>query len=130
MKNLFNFLIIVLISFSFISCSRRIPIYNVDSSPIPFDLTKEIVGKSIINAGILLGWKIKITDSGIISAKIFLRKHVADVEIKYDSQQYSITYKNSEKLNYKNGKIHKNYNSCIQNLDRGIQRQLLLSSNQ
>ncbi|MCH8885874.1 MAG: hypothetical protein IIC13_04725 [SAR324 cluster bacterium] len=130
MKNLFNFLIIVLISFSFISCSRRIPIYNVDSSPIPFDLTKEIVGKSIINAGILLGWKMKRTDPGIISAKIFLRKHVAEVEIKYDRKQYSITYKNSEKLNYKNGKIHKNYNSWIQNLDRGVQRQLLLSSNQ
>ena len=130
MKNLIKFIIIVLISVSSMSCARIMPIYNVGSSPISFDITEEKVGKSIINAGVLLGWQMKKTNPGIISAKLFLREHVAEVEIKYDKKQYSITYKNSEKLNYKDGKIHKNYNSWIQNLDRGVQRQLLLSSNQ
>ena len=130
MKYVFNILMIVLISVSFVSCSRIIPIHNVESSPIPFDLTEEKVGKSIINAGILLGRKMKRIDPGLISAKLFLREHIAEVEIEYDVKQYSITYKSSENLSYEDGKIHKNYNSWVKNLDRGVQRQLLLSSNQ
>lgn len=129
MKNSINILLIVLISIISISCSRAMPIYNVENSPIPFELTEKKIGKSIINAGILLGWQVKTVNPGIISAKLFLRKHVAEVEIKFDNKQYSITYKNSENLNYNEGKIHKNYNSWIRNLDRGIQRQFLLISN-
>ena len=88
MKISFNILLIVLISFFSISCSRIMPVYNVKNSPIPFELTEEKIGRSIINAGILLGWQMKKASPGIISAKIFLRKHIAEAEVKFDKKQY------------------------------------------
>ena len=54
MKNLIKFIIIVLISVSSMSCARIMPIYNVGSSPISFDITEEKVGKSIIKMPIPL----------------------------------------------------------------------------
>ena len=130
MKILINILFIVLISFISISCARNVPIYNVESSPVSVDLTEEGVGKSIISAGIILGWQMRKIQPGQISAKIFLRKHMAEAEINYDAKNYSIIYKDSEELNFADGKIHKNYNSWVKNLDREIQKQLLLRSNQ
>ena len=54
-----------------------------------------------------------------------LRDHVAVVDVRYTATTYSITYKDSTNLNYRDGQIHKNYNGWIENLDRDIRNELL-----
>ena len=47
------------------------------------------------------------------------------VDVSYDTQAFSIRYKDSINLDYGDGKIHKNYNGWIENLDREIRANLL-----
>jgi hypothetical protein len=47
------------------------------------------------------------------------------VDVRYTATTYSITYKDSTNLNYRDGQIHKNYNGWIENLDRDIRNELL-----
>jgi hypothetical protein len=68
----------------------------------------------------------KAVEPGKILGTLYLRSHMAQVDIPYSKSSYSILYKNSDKLNYNEGKIHSNYNGWIQNLDRGIKTQLSL----
>jgi len=49
---------------------------------------------------------------------------MAQVDIKYSTIAYSITYKDSSNLKYDGTKIHSNYNGWIQNLDKAIKIQL------
>ena len=83
------------------------------------------IGKQyIFAAGTGLGWMMKEVEPGHIVATLALRSHIAKVDIKYDKKSYSITYKDSENLNYNGKSIHSNYNGWIQNLNRSIQAQL------
>nr|WP_256834309.1 hypothetical protein [Pseudomonas oleovorans] len=52
------------------------------------------------------------------------RDHQAEITIPYSASSYSIRYRDSQNLGYKNGKIHRNYNKWIHNLDRSIQQEL------
>ena len=54
-----------------------------------------------------------------------LRSHTAIVDITYDTRTYSIKYKDSTNLGYDGRNIHSNYNGWIENLDKGIQTQLV-----
>ena len=64
---------------------------------------------------------------GKLNATLLLRTHSAEVEIPYSTKSYSIVYKSSTNLQEGNGKIHRNYNGWIQNLNRGINAQLAAS---
>jgi hypothetical protein len=46
------------------------------------------------------------------------------MEIKYDTKQYSIAYKDSQGLQYDGAQIHKTYNGWVQRLDGRIKAQL------
>lgn len=109
------------------ACASVQPVYNVTSSPISTNKanpTLEEIGKAIMRAGIALGWEMKQAGPGKITGSLRLRKHVANVEIPYDTKTFSIKYIDSTELNYADGSIHKNYNSWIQNLEKGIRVQL------
>ena len=85
---------------------------------------QEDVQKAIVRAGVGLGWEMKPVEPGLIVGTLHLRTHMAMVDIKYDTKNYSITYKDSSGLDYDGHNIHKNYNGWIQNLDNGIRSQL------
>jgi len=105
---------------------RSNPVMNIENMPIEISgkhSSKDII-TAIKRAGAGLGWIIKSKKPGHIVATLFLRKHVAIVDIKYTKKSYSITYKSSQNLNYDGTNIHKNYNSWVQNLNRQIQAQL------
>lgn len=53
-----------------------------------------------------------------------LRSHMAQVDIRYTTTSYSITYRDSKDLNYDGSNIHRNYNNWIRNLDQAIKQQL------
>lgn len=105
---------------------RSAGIYNVSAAPVVANkaVSMEDVKKAIVRAGVSLGWQMKPMESGLIIGTLNLRTHMAMVNIKYDTKTYSITYKDSNNLDYTGDNIHKNYNGWIQNLDSGIRAQL------
>lgn len=106
----------------FAGCGRN-PVMNIEGSPIAVSSGKTTMDKvkgAIISAGTRLGWQMKPVADGHMVATLFLRGHMAQVDIKYTTESYSITYKDSSNLKYDGTNIHKNYNGWIQNLDRNI----------
>lgn len=126
----FLILILSMIAFlSFIGCGK-VPVLDINNSPISIDknnkITKEDIEKSIVKAGASLGWVMKKIKDGEMQGTMNLRTHTAIISIKYNQETYSITYINSMNLEYKpeSNTIHGKYNIWVQNLDRAIQVQL------
>jgi len=107
-------------------CRAPMPVYNVTSAPVVTNkpASANDIQQAITRAGAGLGWQMVQCGPGAIEGTLILREHRAVVDIKYNSKTYSITYKDSEKLNYDGTNIHPNYNGWIQNLDRAIRAQL------
>ena len=109
-------------------CTSR-PIMNVTDQPVVTaagkPLTADQVRNAILTAGTNLGWVMTPVSPGLVSGRLMLRDHVAVVDIRYSATTYSITYKDSTNLNYRDGQIHKNYNGWVENLDRDIRAGLL-----
>ena len=99
---------------------------NVVGSPIPGGLSDAQIVTAIQAGGKTRGWVVKKLARGHLEATLFVRSHIAKVDINYDGEQYSITYKDSTNLKYKDGKIHRNYNSWVKNLDTDIQREMAM----
>ena len=109
-------------------CYTAAPIQNVKDtavvSPAGKPLSTEQVRLAIVRAGAGLGWVVTDARPGVMNAKLLIRNHTAEVEIPYSTTMYSITYKSSLNLDEGNGKIHRNYNGWILNLNRAINAQL------
>jgi hypothetical protein len=107
------------------------PIYNVNQAAVTNaagkQLSREQVRGAIIRAGGALGWQMVDEGPDRVVGTIQLRRHTAVVEIPYSTTGYAIKYRSSVNLDEKDGKIHKNYNGWIQNLQRGINAQLSAS---
>lgn len=122
-----KYIVIIATALMFILAGcRSNPVYNVDDAPIQVsgNYSADDVKKAIIRAGAGLGWIMKEKKSGLISGTLYLRTHVAIIDIRYTKKAYSITYKDSQNLDYDGTNIHKNYNGWVQNLNRQIQAQL------
>ena len=101
-------------------------IQNIESSPITSSrvLSIEDVERAIIEGCRVRGWLPSSIAPGQIEAVLYIRSHVAKVDIPFTTKNYSILYKDSVNLDYKNGKIHRNYNKWVQNLNRDIQSKI------
>ncbi len=84
----------------------------------------ELIKKAIIVAGSGLGWRIKSQSPGHLIGTLNLREHTAIVDIKYTTENFSITYNSSTNLSYDGTNIHSNYNGWIQNLEKAINVQV------
>jgi hypothetical protein len=127
-RNLIGAILVGLATLFLAGCPHQAAVYNVNSAPVVVGSGHGLddVKKAIFRAGSALGWNMKAVEPGKILGTLYLRSHMAQVDIPYSKSSYSILYKNSDKLNYKDGKIHSNYNGWIQNLDRSIKTQLSL----
>ncbi len=128
-SKLSNVIILSAVVILLVACSP-IPVHNVDNAPISvsssnYDLSD--VTKAIQRAGTGLGWQMKAETPGHIVGRLYLRTHVAVVDITYTLDEFSINYKDSTNLNYDlgNNTIHKNYNGWIQNLTNAINAQVV-----
>ena len=122
-----NILAIVVASALFIIAGcRSNPVLNIENAPIEITAkhSSKDIKKAIIRAGAGLGWNMKAKASNHIIGTLYLRKHVAVVDIKYSKKSYNIVYKSSQNLDYDGTNIHKNYNGWVANLNRQIQAQL------
>ena len=109
-----------------VGCRSAI-VANVADTPFSTTENKpsmEQVKKAIMTAGAGLGWNIKSQSPGHLIGTLNLREHTAIVDIKYTTENFSITYKDSTNLKYDGTNIHSNYNGWVQNLTKAINVQL------
>ena len=110
------------------ACNTMAPIQNVESVSVSSSSNKPLspaeVRAAIVRAGAGLGWIMKDAAPGVIHGTLILRTHTAEVQIPYSATSYGIVYKSSVNLQESGGKIHRNYNGWIQNLNRGINAQI------
>lgn len=106
---------------------RSNPIYNVSGAPVTTSTRNYSMGDvrgAILQAGASLGWQMKIVRPGLIVGTLYVREHMATVEIPYDRRTYSILYRDSSNLDYDGANIHSNYNGWVQNLSNAINARL------
>lgn len=83
------------------------------------------VQQAILKAIAERGWTARSVGPDVIQADITVRNtFFAAVNIHYSPSQFRIAYRDSRELGYKDGKIHRNYNRWVYNLDRSILREL------
>ncbi|MDR0486059.1 MAG: hypothetical protein LBH29_04960 [Elusimicrobiota bacterium] len=72
-------------------------------------------------------WDIIDKKKGEITAQLNIRTHTLIVTIKYDKNEFIISYKDSKNLKYnpENQTIHSSYERWIDNLSKGIANALL-----
>ena len=118
-------LILAMLLIGIIGC-RATPLRTVNDAPVTATgkYSLKDVKTAIERAGQSLGWGMKSVKPGVMIGSIFVRNHMAKVEIKYNKKTFSILYKDSAGLKYDGVNIHKNYNSWVTNLERRIHSQL------
>lgn len=130
MRNLQLILVLILVGlFALTGCRKGAPVYN-PTMPIEYgaELSQKDVEKAIILACPKTGWVPRKVDDNTIQATLNVRAHVAIVDITFDSDSYTITYKGSNNLKYNGETIHPNYNSWIKNLNNNINAELALQT--
>lgn len=105
-------------------CGRVQPVMNVEDTPVAYNLQSKQVKSAIMSAATNRGWVVEEVSPGELNAKLHVRSHYAEVKIPYNDKFYSILYLNSVNLKASDGKIHRNYNRWINNLNVDIKRQL------
>ena len=107
--------------------ARTKPVENIMNVPIPDGLDMKAVGNAIIDGCAERNWTATEVAPGHMQCTLYLRSHMAKVDIKFDTKAFSITYADSEDLKYdaEKNRIHRNYNSWVQNLNGDIRNALL-----
>ena len=98
------------------ACARTAPVQQI-STTVSVGHTQEQVKNAILKAGAQRKWIMTQVSPGVIKARYQTRNHVAEVRITYTATYYNIKYDSSLNLQASDGKIHKNYNRWVRNLD-------------
>lgn len=125
MRRLLCLVTLALLAWPPVPAHAREPLVNIGSAPIPGGLDATKIEKGIILGGMQRGWTMTKVADGHLQATLLIRRHTAVADVMWNGNAYSITYKDSVNLDYKDGRIHRNYNKWIRNLDQDIQRALL-----
>lgn len=120
MKKIIHWMIAATVVGALAGCARTAPIEQVNAI-VSADHTEAQVKDAIIKAGAQRQWIMSDAGPGVIKGKLQNRDHVADIKINYSATSYSIVYVSSINLMAANGKIHRNYNRWVHNLDKDIQ---------
>lgn len=101
---------------------RDEPIQNPSNIPISWNAagtpTLERIQRTIIAGCAYRGWQCQAIKPGEIRAVLYVRKHMAESLITFNTESYSISYVNSSELLYNAAKktIHEKYNLWVVNL--------------
>ncbi|HDG7895198.1 TPA: hypothetical protein PCK46_002944 [Klebsiella quasipneumoniae] len=120
MKKIIHWMIAATVVGALAGCARIAPIEQVNAI-VSAGHTEAQVKDAIIKAGAQRQWIMSDAGPGVIKGKLQNRDHVADIKINYSATSYSIVYVSSINLMAANGKIHRNYNRWVHNLDKDIQ---------
>ena len=87
--------------------------------------------QAIVKALVGRGWTVQEITPQRVQAQITVREQYhAEIDIPYSASHYQIVYRDSSGLDYKDGKIHKNYIRWVRLLDMGIVRDLKDNQNE
>ena len=87
--------------------------------------------QAIVKALVGRGWTVQEITPQRVQAQITVREQYhAEIDIPYSANHYQIVYRDSSGLDYKDGKIHKNYIRWVRLLDMGIVRDLKDNQNE
>ncbi|MBY8974886.1 hypothetical protein KHP62_03635 [Rhodobacteraceae bacterium NNCM2] len=111
-------------------CRQSAPVQNISNSSFGSlnyagekKLTLEDYSKAIVLAGSKRGWTFNSIAPNHLEGTLNVRgKHHVDVDIVFDTNTYSITYRDSRGLEYDaaTDTIHPNYNKWVNTLDQDI----------
>lgn len=128
MKNIKLGLVIAASILLVVACAHTGEIVNISNAPIQTGSGQkpslDAVGQAITRGGESTGWKMRTVRPGVIEGTYAWNIHLAVVQITYNTEKYSIDYKDSQNLKHDGTKIHKNYNLYVRKLDGSIQTQL------
>ncbi|SFI38142.1 MULTISPECIES: hypothetical protein [unclassified Pseudomonas] len=102
-------------------CTSK-PILNTQHDlPANAQVSEEKMKTVIVNALQKREWTVQRLSPQLVQAEITVRnQYYAAIDIRYTRNSYAITYRDSRELGYKDGKIHRNYNRWVNNLDSDI----------
>lgn len=119
-RNLTRMVLVIAFAGVLAAC-RTSPVYNVENDMFTKTAPSlEAASTMIQGAGASLGWQMQDMEPGHIVGRLPIRTHLAVVDINFDTQRYSIQYKDSNNLKYNGTEIHSNYNGWIENLQNAI----------
>ena len=117
----------LLLVLSLLAACRTQPVYEAQNRPIraPDNVTLELIGKVISEAGEVMGWNFKPGGENELIGSIQTRGGGrAVVSVKYSKTAYNIFYKDSLDLRYDGKTIHGAYNNAVRRLDNAIHLKL------
>lgn len=96
------------------ACSSK-PVQNIQqTAPATSVRSATEMQEAIVGALDERGWLVQKIESNQVLAEITVRgRHHAEIAIPYDASQFQIQYRSSRGLDYKDGKIHRNYNKWV-----------------
>ena len=102
-------------------CTSK-PVLNTQHDlPANAQVSEEKMKTVIVNALQKREWNVQRLSPQLVQAEITVRnQYYAAIDIRYTRNSYAITYRDSRELGYKDGKIHRNYNRWVNNLDSDI----------
>ncbi|MGG2395523.1 hypothetical protein ACJRW5_01040 [Pseudomonas sp. SH1-B] len=123
-------LLFVLLLVGLAACSRVQPIMTVHQElPANTTLSDEQLREPLIRALTRARWTLEEEEANRILARIDFRQHSASITIDYAGGRYDIRYRDSQDLDYADGKIHKRYNALVKKLNRVILQEVRIAQN-
>ncbi|MEX0759016.1 MAG: hypothetical protein WD100_05505 [Tistlia sp.] len=121
-------------AFALAGCRATVPVKNVDGAvygPITASpgtqLTLDDYERAIIRAGSERNWIFERAGPGhLVGTNNVRGKHTAVVDVTFDTESFSIDYKDSSNLKWDSSKrtIHPNYNAWVDLLKADIQAEI------
>ena len=121
MSSLLRAALITLALLTAAGCTSK-PVLNTQHDlPANAQVSEEKMKTVILNALQKREWTVQRLSPQRVQAEITVRnQYYAAIDITYTRNSYAITYRDSRELGYKDGKIHRNYNRWVNNLDSDI----------
>ena len=121
MSSLLRATLITLALLTGAGCTSK-PVLNTQHDlPAGAQVSEEQVKQVIVTALQKREWTVQRLSPQLVQAEITVRNQFyAAIDIRYTRNSYAITYRDSRDLGYKDGKIHRNYNRWVNNLDSDI----------
>ena len=117
--------LIALALLSTVACSSKRLLTPDRTLPVTLKTDRAQMQQAIVKTLVARQWTVQQITPNRVQAQITVRgQYHAEIDIPYSADHYRIQYRDSSGLDYKDGKIHKNYIRWVRLLDKGIVREL------
>ena len=123
--------LIALALLSTVACSSKRLLTPDRTLPVTLKTDRAQMQQAIVKTLVARQWTVQQITPNRVQAQITVRgQYHAEIDIPYSADHYRIQYRDSSGLDYKDGKIHKNYIRWVRLLDRDIVRDLKDNQNE